>query len=293
MPSPVLTLAKTIAASPFRVAPEAAAALDDFVRANGLLLEITNDPKVFAEVDPPRGPIRLGIHALDLVWTATHTYLILFDEYEKHSQRRAEFFDVGAIARTQSAFELYRWALEQYLTRTTSTWPSSNILPVASPQLGSEAHATNELFLVAISWVIHHEIAHVRLQHDNLSVRPLEEETAADKQATGWVCSEAQDQSEIQKRALGMATAILVLTACDLKLARTSSVTHPLSFERLMHCLDHSGLPDDSKVFAFVYVLIQIHLAEIGVYFHRDEGSFRDMCVEGCLEIRRLSQHNG
>lgn len=293
MPSPVLALAQTIAASPFRVAPEAAAALDAFLRANDLVLEITDDPTVFAEVIPPRGPIRIGIHALDLLWAAAHSYLVLFDEHEKANRRGAELFEVGATTRTRSAFELYRWALEQYLSRTTSAWPSPSILPLASPECGTEAHATNELFLVAIAWIIHHEIAHVRLKHDNLFVRPIEEETAADKQATLWVCTGTEISSELQKRALGMATAILVLAACDLKTARTASVTHPLSFERLMLSLDHSGLAEDSKVFAFVYVLIQIHVAEVGEEFHRADGSFRDMCVDGCLEIRSLSQRNG
>lgn len=289
MTSPLLALCSVIAASPFRVAPEAAEDIDSLVRAKGLSLELTDDPKVFAEVLPSRALIRLGMNGLDLLWAAAHSYVVLFDEYEKANQRGDEFFGVGENPRARSAFALYEWALNQFLTRTTSPWPEFGIFPEPHPEPGTDCYVTNELFLVAISWIIHHEIAHARLDHDEFSVRPLAEENAADKQATLWICATAAESSELLKRALGIAAAILVLVACDLQTAHFSSITHPPSFERLMFSLDHTGLAEDSKVYAFAYVQIQIHLAKAGVQFHQSEGSFREMCREGCLEIRRVS----
>jgi hypothetical protein len=290
MTSPILDLANAIAASPFRVNPEARDELNKIVANHSLTLEVTNAPQVFAEIIPSSGLIRLGVHALDFIWASAHAYYVLFDEYNKSNERKEIFFSIGEIPRARQAFDLYRWALEQYLSGRSSEWPTQEIRPVRFPAAGTDSHLANELFLVAISWIIHHEIAHARLGHEAISINPLAEENEADRVATCWVCDAlTSDDDPRHKPALGVATAILVLMDCDLKTGRLSSSTHPPSFERLMLCLDYIGVPDNSRIWAFVLVLLKIRFADIGFAFSPSEGSFREMCTSACLAIRSIS----
>lgn len=290
MTSPILDLANAIAASPFRVNPEARDKLNQIVANHSLTLEVSNTPQVFAEIVPSSGLIRLGVHALDFIWASAHAYYVLFDEYNKSNERKEIFFSIGEIPRARQAFDLYRWALEQYLSGRSSEWPLQEIRPVPVPAAGTDGHLANELFLVAISWIIHHEIAHARLGHEAISIDPLREENEADSLATRWVCDElASDDDLKHKPALGVATAILVLMDCDLRTGSLSSSTHPPSFERLMLCLDHIGIQDSSRIWAFVLTVLQIRFADIGFALSSSEDSFREMCISACLAIRSIS----
>ncbi|MEO6975352.1 MAG: phage exclusion protein Lit family protein [Gallionella sp.] len=245
---------------------------------------------MIAEIEPS-GLIRLGVRALELVWASALAYYVLFDEGTKSSKRKEEFFSIGKIPRARQAFDLYRWALNQYLSEQPSEWPSLKIRPVQFPATGTDSHIANELFLVTISWIIHHEIAHARRNHLNtIPINPLAEENEADQVATSWVCEAITSGDDPRhKPAFGVVTAILVLMDCDLRAGHLTSSTHPPSYERLMRCLDHIGLPDDSRVWSFVLFILEIHFSDVGFDFSSSDGSFREKCMSACFAIRDIS----
>jgi hypothetical protein len=143
---------------------------------------------------------------------------------------------------------------------------------------------------VAISWIIHHEIAHARLEHQEVTVTSVQQENEADNAATRWVCCGTQETQPLHKRAMGMVTAVLLLIAYDLEVQRTHSRTHPPSFERLILNLDATGLGEDEMIYAFAFNLVEIHLFQSGVPYEIDrEGTFRDMCVSACLALRHAA----
>lgn len=287
MPSPIIGLLSTIASSPFRVAPEAAADLDNLISAKSLSLEFCDDPRLFAEVLPSKGLIRLGVPFLEVLWSAAHAYIVIFHEYQQAYALNQTMFEVGGTPRTEAAYRLYRELLQAHATGKPITWPSLEIVPAQFPKEGSDAYVANELFLVAISWVIHHEIAHARLEHQEVTVASILQENEADQAATRWICVGTQETQPLHKRSMGIVIAVLVLLAYDIEAGRTHSKTHPPTFERLILNLDATGLGQDEMIYAFAFVLLEIHLVQSKISYEVDkEGTFRDMCVSACLAIR-------
>ncbi|MEN8260073.1 MAG: phage exclusion protein Lit family protein, partial [Pseudomonadota bacterium] len=201
--------------------------------------------------------------SLELLWCAAHAYCVLTNEYQKAHDSGAAFFNSGATSRCRRALTLYDWALRKCVDRLDETWPSDATMPTKEASNGSDIWAANELFLISVAWIIHHEIAHVHLGHPTVTTRSIDEEKEADLSGTKWVLPDAGAIAEITKRTLGIATAILVLTACDLRAHSFRASTHPRSFERLMYCVAHGELAEDHRIYAVIFVLLQIHLADV------------------------------
>jgi Peptidase U49 len=289
--TPISALFNAIAASPFRVAPEAAEALDIEITNKDITLEFTNDPKVYAEYVVSKALIRLGNSFLSALWAAAHAYIVTYHEYQLAQKKGVRYFVLAESPRVVEAYTLYRQAREAVARFQHFQWPAAAKKPIRYPFEHSDVYAANELFLVAISWVMHHEIAHARLKHEEFTVNSIPQELAADAEATRWICRGEKDTHRLHKRAMGIATAIVFLLALDIHVGRTTTTTHPPSFERLINNLDNTELDEDQMIYSFAFVLADIHISESSVPGEIDrDGSFRDMCVSACMLLRELGQ---
>ena len=289
--TPISELFNAITASPFRIAPEAATGLEAEIARLDISLEFTDEPRVYAEYVVSQAKVRLGVAFLSALWTAAYGYIDAFHEYQAAQRRGERYFALGHVPRVADAYALYCSAREAVAAFAPFDWPQGTSKPVRYPFEHSDGYAANELFLVAIAWIIHHEIAHGRLGHEEFTMTSITQEVEADASATRWICAGETDNLRLQKRAMGVATAIVFLLALDLQVGRTTTTTHPPSFERLMNNLDNTGLDEDQMTYAFAFVLVDIHLAEQGIDGDvvRD-GTFRDMCVSACMLLRSLGR---
>jgi hypothetical protein len=289
--SPITRLFPAIAAAPFRVAPENAQDLQTEIDARNITLEFVDDPAILAEYVVSKSIVRLGVPFLDSLWTASHLYIVAFHEYQAAQQKGERFFELGKIERVANAYVLYRHFLEAVAARQSTEWPVGGSRPIQYPFEHSDGYMANEMFLVAIAWIMHHEIAHARLDHEEASAVSKLQESDADRAATMWVCLGEPEQLPLYKRAMGMVTAVVYLLALDLRMGRFTSNTHPPSFERLMKNLETTGLAENDFVFAFAFVLVDIQIAAEKVQGDIDrEGSFQDMCASACLLLHGLSR---
>lgn len=289
MRSVIEPLLHAIAASPFRVAPEIEGRLSEVVERRRITLEYVDDLDTYAEYIPKQALIRLGTPFLEVLWASSYAFVVIFDEYEQANKRRDSFFHVGATTRTSSAYSLHRHLLEAHVAKTRVNWPLPEFRPVQFPEQNTDGHVANELFLTAISWIIHHEIAHARLDHEELTVNSALQESEADRAATDWLYAAADDSGPVLKRALGVACANLHLLAYDLQSNRVRWTTHPPTYERLLLNLDRIGLDENNRVYAFGFVLLEILLAHhgIAVNVNREE-SFHEMLATACFTVRSL-----
>lgn len=291
MASPIAQILDQIAASPFRVAPEAAGPLGEVVSQKGLTLELRTSEALFAEIALISGVVRLGVPFLEVLWSASYAYFVILNEYQAAQRRGDKFFKVGGNDRSRRAYSLYRTLLVSHAGGTPASWPPDALRPQPSPPHGSDEHVANELFLVAISWVIHHEIAHARLNHSVYTVNSVQQEVHADREATRWICEGERERGPLHKRALGIVAANLTLLAYDLEKGRIRFLTHPPSFERLIDNLDAVGLGEDESIYAFAFVLLDVLLAQAGLEIDVDRASpYRDMCVSACLALHGFSR---
>lgn len=289
--TPISQLFTAIAASPFRIAPEVAHELEREVGDRNIELEFTDKPLVYAEYVPERSTIRLGVSFLSALWTAAHAYIVAYHEYQAAQRAGATYFSLGETARVANAYHLYREARNTVAQRQHFTWPVEAPKPQRYPFEHTDGHIANELFLVAVAWIVHHEIAHARLGHDDLTTAQIAEEVAADTSATRWVCEGEQDPQRLHKRAMGIATATMFLLSLDLQVGRLTTTSHPPSYERLINNIDIARLEDDQMLYAFAFVLLDIHLAEIGLSDRVPKtGTFRDMCVSACMLLHSLGR---
>ena len=290
MPSPIADLLNAIAASPFRIAPKARADLNQVIDSKALALEICADKALSAELIVSSNLIRLGVPFLEVLWAAAHAYIVVFHECQQANKRGDISFAIGGIPRTARAYKLYRELLQAHAAGSPVEWPSLDIRPERYPPQDTDSFIANELFLVAIAWIIHHEIAHARLGHQEVTVTSVSQENEADEAATRWVCRGTKDSASLHKRATGVVTAVVLLIAYDLEVHRTRSKTHPPSFERLIRNLDATGLGESEMIYAFAFKLVEIHLLQSDVPHELDrEGAFRDTCISACMALRNVA----
>ena len=291
--TPISELFNAIAASPFRVAPEAATGLEGEIENLNITLEFTDKPEIYADyvASTDNAKIRLGVPFISALWAAAYAYIVAYHEYQIAQRKGERYLALGKIPRVADAYQLYRSARDAVASCEQFQWPQGARKPLRYPFEHSDGYKANELFLVAISWIIHHEIAHARLGHNKLTVASIAEEVDADKSATRTICAGEADNQRLHKRAMGVGAAIVFLLALDLQAGRTTTTTHPLSFERLLNNLDLTGLDEDQMIYDFAFVLVDIHIAEKGINEDIDRnGKSRDMCVSACMLLRSLGQ---
>lgn len=286
--SPVKRILHHVAASPFRIAPEAAELLDQEIATIGVTLQYVDDnPKKWAEYEPSTRIVRLGSVFLDALWAASHLYLVAFRGYQEAQRSGMAVFAFEDDPRVAAAYVLYQDRLGALAEKKLVDWPDHAARPIPNPYRHTDGFGSNENFLVAVGWVIHHELAHAALGHQEASPDAMREERDADRRATAWVSNSRADEQERFKRALGIATAVVFLVAIDLRLNKRVSIEHPPSFERLIDALDGTGIGENHTVWAYAFVMLEVHLmvAKVPGDAARD-GTFRDMCVSACMLLR-------
>jgi hypothetical protein len=289
---PILVLKKYIAECAARISPTKAAELGAFSDAKGVSIEFTDDTKFRIRVSLATNTIKLPIGALNYLWSATHLFVALYQAYVAAQQNGEATLDMASDAVTNAAVDLFNWASEDLIAGTL-IWPASAPKPSLATQEGTLIHLTNEIFLAALAWILHHERAHVELEHQGNSKGPesIRQERDADRSASQWVMANCTDKLEKQKRAFGITTGLLAMALLDsprLKIPEVKS--HPPDMERLLDNLDIAQLDSDNIVYSYSLVVLQFCIGQYdlkqaeadGVVGQPDptfEEMFRDLAV--------------
>lgn len=286
--SPVLELEAAIAACPFRIAPERERELATLCDLNDLTICLSDESAFNVRIRLDTREIVIGVAALEFLWASAYAHLILYNEYCRAQLTGADAFDTGGTERSRKALELLAWAGRNISSSGDAEWPTEFPRPERFPAERSDGHVANELFLCALAWIIHHEIAHARLNHQPLiTTCSIAEEKEADVAATRWILDMCRVPQEARKRTFGIAAAILALQGFLNPDQFVSLKTHPSTFERIDYCLNAAGVPEDDEVFAFAAVIMQIQLAFRGIDKKFDGNNFRELCSEYLLEFAR------
>jgi len=289
--SPILHLETAIGGCAFRIAPERGSELGEFRDFKNITMSIVDEPGFDIRVLIDKHQIVMGIAALEFLWASSHAHLVLYNEYCLAQQSGATKFDTGGSNRSLKAMELLTWAGHN-LKEGNRKWPDNLPQPVQYPVEKSDIHAANELFLCALAWIVHHELAHLRLDHQAFkSSCTIDEEKDADLAATDWILGKCSVQQEARKRTYGIAAAILAMQGFQ-KIERFASLkTHPSTFERIDYCLTAASVPDNDEIYAFSAVTMQIQLAHRGSHHLHDGKTFRELYSEYLYEFAKDHSH--
>lgn len=276
--SPILALQNSIAASAFNIAPERAVDLAGEPELSKLSLAISDDRGFRIRVDTSTQEVTLPIASLEYLWSCAYLFWILYQEYTKAQSAGDTQLDLSKSGAAANALDVFNWARRNLDLPGQVPWPQGP-RPLAAPAYGSAEHASNELFLSAVAWIIHHEIAHVRTKDSSLGKAfSIQEERDCDHSATDWITAKCNLPEELQKRHMGMVAAIMAMQYLDEPQGSDTYVgSHPKSVERLHYCLDKACATDDSAVCAFAAVALQLHAAQLNIQTPLEGTSIRDI----------------
>ena len=268
MISPIRVLDEDIISSLLRIAPEREKELLDFRDKYDPKVVFFNKSGFSFSVNTKENQIRLPTQSLEFLWCASYVYYLIYKKYTdcQQSDKTAQF-DLHGDSELRSGMDLYRWSISNLKSPDSERWLDETARPAKACSYPTEYElVADELFLSAIAWILHHEIAHIYNDHPNApcsDCESREQEKEADRSATNWILGEEICTKKITKRGLGIAIAVLTITTQDLLSGEFKETTHPKSFERLFDALDEN-FDNDHVVYAFSVIILQVHMALAG-----------------------------
>ena len=277
------------------VAPERTAELRDLWKRLGLNLTMLADEHWVCHHDERTHEIRISLGTMTVLWCFSHAYVVLHDRvFKEWLGDEKKQIDLTSDPVVSAAMRLLGWALANWTSKAdrceqgwTTRWPEGCPAPVAEPVHGSYENVADELALVAVAFLVHHEIAHARLQHTRRvdDIETLQEEQDADATAVAWLLKGLEhDSSFFVKRALGIATALSAATALGIHSRYYDGDTHPRHFDRLIHALDPYIPVKDHKVWQFIIVALKLHMDHVGIKVLKPEFESGRDCFEAYLD---------
>lgn len=284
--SPISCLAPYVCVAPQMLAPEKADLLAPHMR------EISFEWKAGRWIFSTSSTrVRISVGALNLLWCASYASWFVYAAYGDAQKKRLSDVQLGNDPEAGRALSLYEWAINGVGQETAQDWPQASPKPTVLP-LGSTdpINIANEIFLTAVGWILLHEIGHIALQHPFVTIadRSITEEHQADRFATDHVLGGLLDLSLIQKRALGIAVANVVLVLLDLMSGQAKGGTHPSSEERLNRNLSAPELDGADPIHAFATAFLQVHLEKFRVPYDLEEHENFSLFVDDfCFSLNR------
>lgn len=236
-------------------APERFAELLPLVR--GLTIHLRDSDEFQAYANSSERKIVLTRGLAECLWCACYAYFVFRQEIERQTNKggSSERFEISSTqgAHVDAALKALRAAVDAASKGKPVNW--SGLPQPVSPSIvtaGSSLEAkAGEMTLCALCFVLHHELAHVRLRHTGTDPsRPswtLEQEKDADSEAIHWILGEAPENAwAIAKRAWGIVITTTFMTATRLEAVGTGTrlppveeQTHPQPYDRLDKAVQH------------------------------------------------------
>lgn len=260
-----MTLDSAIAASPFRIAPERQLELRNWCDKEKVNLSYLGNTGFRIDVDTSSKEICVSLKSIEFIWCSCYSHLVLYSEYQSElDKNRNEFDIIGNICR-KNALALFDWASLNLKQDANVPWPEELPQPEQCPNQASLMFKVNEMFLAAMGWILHHELAHIRLGHINTALsNSIMEEKDADVTATKWILDQCKIGPEMNKRCIGIAAAILALLGMEIPARKSLPLTHPRAYERIYYCLEEARLNENAHLYRYIAIIIQLQLSTIG-----------------------------
>jgi len=293
MRSPICLLETQIAGAPFNVAPEKSNRCAQNRDDHKIECIMVDEPKFGVRVrlsTKNKTPeIVLPIASLEYLWAFSLYCWVLIQEYATAQRAGESQFDCLGNQRITESADILQWAKSNMLDSGTDPWPESGPRPVQDLHSVDDSRVATELFLCAIAWIMHHEIAHVVLGHPLITtVFSEQEEQEADRFATEWLLDGLpKNDPKLKKRALGLTVAVLCLQSLEVGTTSCLRNTHPAAHDRIFNSTSIYQVGDDEVVQATCTVVLQYLFHDTGITANIDGETFSDILGDILIDISR------
>ncbi|HEX7947102.1 MAG TPA: phage exclusion protein Lit family protein [Phenylobacterium sp.] len=234
-------LIPAISAAPYAIAPERAEELNDDV-FGGVPWDLffTAGPANFF-ARPQAKELEARFAAVLSLWAASRAALQLGEAMMRATRAKEPSVEVVPDGPVDEAFRLVEVA-KTLIRSPSAAWPADLPAPPPRSSWGGHDWHVQQLFLGATAWALHHEIAHVHLRHEEVTIDAVrrQQEHEADVWATRWILARAGTGRKREFRAYSAATGLAWLGLIDD--VRRGSTTHPHAAQRLGACAESFGL---------------------------------------------------
>jgi len=306
MSNPIHILLDHFFASLAGIAPEKAEELRKQIEEGGIsfVVEETEEP-FFFRAHPHKRTITAGVGCLGRLWATAFGYFCLYTTVAAAKQQNLDVreLDLKQDERIRKASTLLEWTLHVEMQICDAKrakkplpridWPNDLPKPILNPRHESDEHVADELFLCAGAYILHHELAHLRLGQkptaDAEEMRQLE--TEADEAAANWLLDGLDEgDPRFLKRALGVALALSWLASLAVFVPEDHE-HHPPSCDRLFRIIDRFVKDPNHLVWAFVGTILRANLEARRMDYdkEREATSFKDD-VEYCIAVFKKYQ---
>ena len=251
--------------------------------------------------------IVVGLKCLARLWASAFAYFRIYDDVAKAklADPKTRERDLRSTERMRQAGDMLKWAIEtdisikwEALTGLSRGSPREALpfglpQPFAESKHASDQHVADELFLMALGYILHHELAHLKLGHvGEKGVVSILQEKDADREAANWLLDGLDDEwtPMFVKRALGIAVGLSWLASLNVYVGPAASKTHPPAYDRLYQVLAQHIEDGAHPVWAMVSLILSLHLQNQGIPFGENVefGSFQEAANYYVDQIAKL-----
>ena len=288
--SPIFELKASIEQCLERIAPEKKSEISKLYEKYEPKFCYSNIQDFSVSVDTSTSRVTMSVYTLEYLWAACYTYYLIYQKYQTANRDGASEFDLHGDSELVAVMKFYKWGQTRVTKGSNITaWVDTYPNPKNTDSLSQVA---NELFLCALAWILHHEIAHVYHAHPNIAgsnEESREQEKEADASATNWIMNAVTDQAMVKKRGLGISIAILAMTAQDILSGNFDKETHPRSFERLDNALVSYFNDEDHVVYAFSTTILHVSMTLSGlpIDLGSEQDTWKDHFVNCLISLSR------
>lgn len=260
--SPIEPFLKAVVSTFATVAPERMDQLWESL--NGVRVKVLDDNRWVCRAHLTERRVELSTRFLEAMWCYAYAVCVFYRN-EAAGKEPMGLVETISNSETLEAMALLRWCLvEQLGGEDATSWPQELPQPGRPDAPPSETYAlVNELFLMAVGFVLHHELAHLRLKHHS-DGDSLDQERDADAAASDWILSGVGDRDQFKKRAIGVALALLVIVSRGIHSGDWDGRTHPRRFDRLMNVLERH-VPTEHDAWPLIVAVLSLHTFNAGM----------------------------
>ena len=298
--SPIYEIVEHVWKSIIAIAPEKANGTLDQIKRHSVEFRLENTGKfVFSAQHGESGcAVKASVQGLEFVWVLSYAYFVFYQYSQRPENREKGRLCFSDYPATSDAAKLLHWIVDRESSAGFGKpWPSDCPRPQRLPEASvsheiSDISFASELFLCAMGWIFHHELAHISLGHRGFSVLSIVEEIDADKLATKTVLDGVTNRLIIEKRGLGIAIALLAIGCLELetRVVRNSGFpsSHPKTAKRLYDALNHDAIANAPTVLDFTLYMLKMHFDHLGIDLIETEYPDRISCLSAyCVALSK------
>ena len=217
--------------------------------------------------------VRVTMRCQSRLWAHCYAYYCAFTDFDA---RRSGLESELSSEQLKVAGDLLEWAVTTDIAirihggsatpATVSYAPVDAPLPFDGASADVVKGCAEMIFLHALAFILHHELAHIHLGHGvadgSLAVQ---QEFDADAAAARWILgAPIEDEFYYLVRHLGVAIALIWFTSLDFREPHVQH-NHPPSWKRLLAALKPTVRGDEDAIWGFVVLALTLHFRRYGI----------------------------